>query len=138
MLPISRPQILIAVAFLALAAHGAFQTQRANRYRAEAAAATQRASAIQAGLSSANATIDQLNAGNKKLIEIGDLQKQMLVEANKRLEFQARELEKWRRALTVQENRDRGIPACQKLLASDLAVCPGHLDSLRARAGRLP
>lgn len=135
---LTRPRILLALLFLALAAHGAYQSHRASTFKTRAAAAQQRAIELSGALGAANATVDRLNAGNKKLIEVAELQKQMLQRAGDRLDRTARELAKWKTGITVKEDRDRANPTCQKLLAADLSVCPGHLDGLRARASRIP
>jgi hypothetical protein len=130
---------ILATGLLALSlAHGAYQSHRASLFKLRADAAQQRAIELSGALGAANATVDRLNAGNRKLIEVATLQREMLDEAAARLDQQGKELQKWKDGILAKEDHDRALPDCQNLLAADLRTCPGHLDGMRARANRLP
>lgn len=132
--------LIVAGVLLALStAHGLYQSHRAKVYSLQVVAAKQRATELQGALAAANYTVDRLNAGNKKLIEVATLQKQMLRESVAQLDRTTKELQKWKTGVQVKEDRDNALPNCQKVLAIDLGgVCPGHADGMRDRSNRLP
>lgn len=129
---------ILAAGLLALSlAHGAYQSHRASLFKLRADTAQQRAIELSGALGAANATVDRLNAGNRKLIEVATLQREMLDEAAARLDQQGKELQKWKDGILAKEDHDRALPDCQKLLQTDLGACPNFVAGMRARAGGL-
>lgn len=132
--PFSMTTKLLAAA-LALALFGmGFHAQRAARFKAEAASAAQIAFTLRAALDTQNQIAEECNKAAEYLLAAKQAQDARVLEAVTLAKKYRDQLTATREALRIQQESDRAIPECQIVLATDLAVCPGHARGVRVRA----
>lgn len=132
------------VAALALSAVAiGYNYQRAEKFQAEAKFQESRARAYQeksnvllVSMKDKDATIARYQEATKELVKIANEQADRASEAAEQIDKLKKSLTDLRAFLRVQEDADHAILDCEKLLRSDLGVCPGHTLGVRERARR--
>jgi DNA repair exonuclease SbcCD ATPase subunit len=133
---------MMAALALSVVAIG-YNYQRAEKFQAEAKFQESRARAYQekshvllVSMRDKDATIAKYQAATKELVKIAHEQADRATEAAEQIDKLKKSLTDLRAFLRVQEDADHAIPNCEKLLRSDLNVCPGHTLGMRERARR--
>lgn len=129
-------QLIMGAVILLLAAATVTEFERAGKFKLAAETAQKENAGLLEAIKSKDDVLDRYEVEAKAAQKLASDQKAALDRAAENAGDLALELAKTRHELDLKEEADHAIPECQKLLDTDLAVCPNISHSLLDRASR--
>lgn len=130
----SKLTMVLGVVILILLAALGMEYQRAEKYKDRAKASADQVTALSTTLTSKDEVIGQFETAAKEAQSIVADQKKALDKAAVRVQALRSQLAESRKQLQLLEEADHDIPACDSLLNTPVAVCPGFSRAMVERA----
>lgn len=130
----SKLMIGTILALLASLAWGAFEHQRAERYKVAAKSAESQVAGLVVATTSKDAVIAEFITATDQAQKIIEDQKISLDKASGRVQTLRSQLDESRRQLQILEEADHEDATCNTLLTTPVAMCPGYFRGMQHRA----